>query len=160
GRRFGPYRVLERVGAGGMGVVYKAVRDDDFQKTVAIKVLPCGFETAGRVESFYRERQILATLEHPNIAALLDGGASVDGAPYLVMEYVEGAPLDRYAEEQALSVEGRLRLFLQVCGAVEYAHRRLVVHCDLKPSNVLVGAGGVPKLLDFGISKLLDGTLL
>jgi eukaryotic-like serine/threonine-protein kinase len=157
GRSFGSYRATERIGVGGMGIVYKAVRDDDeYRKTVAVKILPLGFETQERVERFRRERQILATLDHPNIARLLDGGTTGDGLPYLVMEYVEGLPLDRFAAERGLGLEDRLRLFVQVCGGVQFAHRNLVVHCDLKPSNVVVTADGVPKLLDFGIAKLLD----
>lgn len=152
---FGPYRAVECLGAGGMSVVYKAVRTTgDFEQTVAIKVLPGGFETRDRVERFRRERQILASLTHPNIARLLDGGATSDGLPYLVMEFVEGEALDRHAA--GLSVEQRLRLFLPVCDAVQHAHRNLVVHCDIKPANILVERDGTPKLLDFGISKLLD----
>ncbi len=158
-RSFGPYRSVECIGRGGMGVVYKAVRGDDYCKTVAVKVLPGGFESTDLIERFRRERQILARLEHPNIARLLDGGATSDGLPYLVMEYVEGLPLDRYAEERRFSGGQRLRLFLQVCEAVQYAHRALVVHCDLKPSNILVGVDGIPRLLDFGIAKLQDHAL-
>jgi eukaryotic-like serine/threonine-protein kinase len=156
-RCFGHYRAIERLGAGGMGVVYKAVRDDDeYRKTVAVKVLPIGFESQDRVERFRRERQILATLDHPNVARLLDGGATEDGLPYLVMECVDGIALNEFAAANGLSLEDRLRLFLPICAAVQFAHRNLIVHCDLKPSNVLVTTDGVPKLLDFGIAKLLD----
>jgi eukaryotic-like serine/threonine-protein kinase len=156
-RSFGAYRTTECIGSGGMSVVYKAVRDDDeYRKTVAVKILPGGFETQDRVERFRRERQILANLDHPNIARLLDGGTSLDGSPYLVMEYVDGLPVDGYVEQAKLSIEQRLHLFKRVCNAVQYAHANLVVHCDLKPSNILVTAGGSPKLLDFGIAKLLD----
>jgi tetratricopeptide (TPR) repeat protein len=156
-KSFGPYRTTECIGAGGMGVVYKAVREDEtYHKTVAIKILPGGLETNDRIERFRRERQILANLDHPNIARLLDGGATDEGLPYLVMEYVEGLPLDVYVEKTKVTVQRRLRLFLDICAAVEYAHRGLVVHCDLKPSNILVTADGTPKLLDFGIAKLLD----
>ena len=157
GRVFGPYRTVECIGVGGMGVVYKAVREDDaYNKTVAIKVLPGGLETNDRVQRFQRERQILANLDHTNIARLLDGGATDEGLPYLVMEYVEGLPVDLYAEKTKCTLQQRLRLFLDICGAVEYAHRGLVVHCDLKPSNILVTSDGCPKLLDFGIARLLD----
>jgi eukaryotic-like serine/threonine-protein kinase len=156
-REFGDYRTTELVGSGGMAVVYKAVRRDDaFAKTVAIKILPLGLGTQDRVERFRRERQILAKLEHPNVARLLDGGATEDGVPFLVMEYVDGLPLDVYATERGLATAERIRLFLQVCDGVDYAHRRLIVHCDLKPSNILVTTDGVAKLLDFGIARLLD----
>ena len=162
GEFFGPYRVLRRIAAGGMSFVYEALRDDaEFHKRVAIKFLQQGINDAAGVERFRVERQILAQLEHPHIARLLDGGTTGDGAPYLVMEYVDGVPIDQFVTGNALSRAERLRLFLQVCDAVQYAHRNLVVHRDLKPGNILVtrpsgGDPGTPKLLDFGIAKLLD----
>ena len=152
--RLGPYRILERIGAGGMGVVYLAEADyDGVRKQVAIKAIPWSFDP-NMVRRFQQERRILAGLEHPNIARMLDAGT--DGVPYLVMEYVDGLPLKRYAAEQSLSLTGRLKLFRQICDAVAYAHRKLIVHRDLKPGNILVTAEGVPKLLDFGIAQLLD----
>jgi tetratricopeptide (TPR) repeat protein len=154
-RRIGPYTLLRELGRGGMGVVYLAVRDDDeYRKRVAIKVLPRGLESPAAVERFRRERQILAGLEHPNIARLLDGGSTEDGLPYIVMEYVDGELLLDYVARRGLSVPRRLDLFLAIASAVEYAHQQLVIHRDLKPANMLVGADGVPKLLDFGVAKL------
>ncbi len=163
GRRVGPYRLLRRLARGGMGAVYLAARDDQqYEKMVAVKLIRRGFDTEDVQRRFLAERQILARLEHPHIARLIDGGvteppagASEEGRPYLVMEYVEGRPLDAYCDAHRLSVEQRLRLFLDVCQAVRYAHGRLVVHRDLKPSNILVTEDGVVKLLDFGIAKLL-----
>ncbi len=142
-----------------MGVVYKAIRDNRaFEKAVAVKVLHLGLETPAMLERFRQERQILAGLEHPNIARLIDGGTTSAGLPYIVLEYVEGVPLTQYCEREKLPREQRLHLFLKVCDAVEYAHRKLVVHRDLKPVNILVTADGTPKLLDFGIAKLLDNS--
>ncbi|MEM7586980.1 MAG: serine/threonine-protein kinase [Acidobacteriota bacterium] len=156
GRHFGPYRTVREVGRGGMAVVYAAVRDDDqYRKQVAIKLIKRGMDTDTIVARFLKERQILANLEHPNIARLLDGGMTEDGLPYLVMEYVEGEPIDRYCDHHRLSTEARLELFRTVCAAVHFAHQNLVVHRDLKPSNILVDHSGAPKLLDFGIAKLL-----
>jgi WD40 repeat protein len=156
-RRLGPYRLERLLGEGGMGAVYLAVRDDDeYRRAVAIKLLHHGLETPAAVARFRDERQILASLEHPNIVRLLDGGRTDAGLPYLVMERIEGAPITGWAEEQGLDVGARVALFRKVCAAVAYAHQRLVVHRDLKPSNILVGADGEPKLLDFGIAKLLD----
>ena len=158
--RAGPYRIAGLLGSGGMADVYAAERDDGaFDQRAAIKVLRRGLDTADILARFLRERRILARLEHPAIARLLDGGALGDGRPYLVMERVDGRPIHLYAEENALSVEERLRLLLAACDAVGYAHRNLVVHRDLKPSNVLVSAGGEVKLLDFGIAKLLGPDL-
>ena len=157
GRRMGPYRIVRPLGRGGMGAVYLAVRDDDeFHKEVAIKTLK--FELAGGPSGrrFRHERQILAHLEHPNIARLLDGGTTEHGTPYIVLEYVAGVPITAWCDQQQLSIEQRLRLFRQVCEAVQYAHQHLVVHRDIKPGNILVTPEGVPKLLDFGIAKLLD----
>jgi len=152
----GPYRPIREIGRGGMGAVYLAERaDEQFRKVVAIKVIKRGMDTDAVLRRFHDERQILADLEHPNIARLLDGGAIDDGRPYLVMEYVDGDPLDRYCDDRRLTLDARLGLFLQVCAAVSYAHQRLVIHCDIKPSNVVVTKDGVPKLLDFGIARLM-----
>ena len=155
--RFGPYRVRREVGRGGMAAVYLAERSDDqYHKEVALKVLPA-WGGGGRLrrQRFLEERQILAALDHPGIARLLDGGVTEDGAPWFAMEYIDGQPIDRYADERKLSVDDRLRLFCTVCAAVQYAHRHLVVHRDLKPSNILVSAEGRVALLDFGIARLL-----
>lgn len=155
-RKLGPYRIVREIGRGGMGVVYLAARADEaFEKLVAVKVLPRGLEGEDIVRRFRSERQILASFDHPNITRLLDGGATEDGLPYLVMEYIEGEPIDQYCDARKLNVSDRLRIFQQVCLAVSYAHRNLVVHRDIKPSNVLVTKEGVPRLLDFGIAKLL-----
>jgi len=155
--RIGPYRLLEELGRGGMSSVHLAVRDDDvYSKRVAIKLVRRGMRTDDVLERFRGERQILATLDHPHIARLHDGGTTGDGVPYFVMEYVEGRPIDEYCDAHGLRLEERLELFRKVCSAVHYAHRNLVVHRDLKPSNVLVTGEGIPKLLDFGIAKLLD----
>ncbi|MHC5113003.1 MAG: serine/threonine-protein kinase [Planctomycetota bacterium] len=157
GRALGPYRLLERVATGGMGVVYRASRDDDlFSFSVAIKLVRRGMDTDDILARFNVERQALASLNHPNIARLLDGGATEDGRPFLVMEYVDGLPVDAYCDEHGLSIAERLDVFGRVCRAVEYAHQRLVIHRDLKPGNILVTRDGVPKLLDFGIAKILD----
>ena len=156
GRRLGPYRLLAEIGRGGMGTVYRAVRaDDQYEKQVAVKVIS-GWVSAFVRERFRTERQILANLDHPNIARLIDGGTTEEGWPYLVMEYVEGEPIDRYCDTHRLDTAGRLQLFRTVCAAVQHAHRSLVVHRDIKPGNILVTAEGAPKLLDFGIAKLLD----
>jgi tetratricopeptide (TPR) repeat protein len=157
GQRVGAYRITGLVGHGGMGDVYRGVRDDDqYQKQVAIKLVRSGIATESLLRRFRHERQILASLEHPNIARLLDGGTTDDGVPYLVMEFIEGVPITTYCEQQSLTIPQRLSLFLHAASAVSYAHQNLVVHRDLKPSNVLVTAGGTPKLLDFGIAKLLS----
>jgi non-specific serine/threonine protein kinase/serine/threonine-protein kinase len=156
GRQIGRYRLVSVISSGGMGTVYRATRDDaEFQKFVAIKVIKHGMATDLIVDRFRTERQILANLEHPNIARLLDGGTTADGHPYLVMEYVEGLPIDEYATRNQLSIPQRLQVFQTVCSAVEYAHRNLVIHRDLKPHNILVMEDGTPKLLDFGVAKLL-----
>ncbi len=156
GLRIGPYRVLEKLGRGGMGTVYKAVREDDFAKEVALKLLQRDLVSEANVRRFHNERQILAGLEHRAIARLLDGGTTGDGRPYLVMEYVEGVAIDRYCDAHRLRSGQRLELFLKVCSALAFAHQNLVVHRDLKPGNILITEGGTPKLLDFGIAKLLD----
>jgi eukaryotic-like serine/threonine-protein kinase len=157
GDRIGPYRVLRTLGVGGMGEVFLAERADaEFEQQVAIKVV-YGGAIARNVQSRLRvERQILAQLDHPNIAHLLDGGSLPDGTAYIVMEYVDGIPIDAFCDSNRLDIVGRLKLFQIVCAAVHYAHQNLIVHRDLKPSNILVTAAGVPKLLDFGIAKLLD----
>ena len=159
GTTLGVWTLTRRIGAGGMGTVYQAERSDGhFQQTAAVKLLR-GAPSPTALQFLARERQILAGLAHPNIARLFDGGATPSGQPYLVMEYLEGVPLDRYCREQALSVASVLRVLIQICDAVSFAHSRLVVHCDLKPSNILVDANGRPWLLDFGIARLLDGEL-
>ncbi|HLJ50834.1 MAG TPA: serine/threonine-protein kinase [Bryobacteraceae bacterium] len=159
--RFGPYRAISILGHGGMGAVYLAARDDTaFIKQVAIKVLHTGADSPIARERFAQERRILAGLEHPNIARLIDGGETREGLSYIVLEYVDGQDLLTYARERQLPSESRIELFLQICAAVDYAHRNLVVHRDLKPANILVTSGGIPKLLDFGIAKLLDAESL
>ena len=155
--RLGPYKVIREIGFGGMGTVYLAARDDDeFEKEVAIKIVRRGMDSDFILRRFRNERQILASLDHPNIARLLDGGRTEDDLPYFVMEYIEGEQINRYCDAQKLSTADRLTLFLKVCSAVHYAHQNLVIHRDIKPANILVTAGGVPKLLDFGIAKLLN----
>jgi eukaryotic-like serine/threonine-protein kinase len=157
GDRIGPYRVLRTLGAGGMGEVYLAERADaQFEQQVAIKVVHGGALAVSMHSRLKVERQILAQLDHPNIAHLLDGGALPDGSAYLVMEYIDGEAIDVYCDLQRLDINARLKLFQTVCAAAHYAHQNLIVHRDLKPSNILVTAAGVPKLLDFGIAKLLD----
>jgi tetratricopeptide (TPR) repeat protein len=157
GRRCGPYLLIEAVGVGGMGEVYRARRvDDEYQQQVAIKLVHGGPGSAFIGSRLRAERQILASLEHPNIARLLDGGTTDEGVPYLVMEFIDGQPITDYCTQAGLDVAGRLKLFLQVCAAVQFAHQRMVIHRDLKPGNVLVTTDGVPKLLDFGISKILE----
>jgi serine/threonine protein kinase/tetratricopeptide (TPR) repeat protein len=156
GRRIGAYRVVRELGRGGMGAVYLAERaEGGFAQTVAIKLIKRGMDTDHVLARFRGERQILASLEHPNIARLVDGGSTDDGLPYLVMEYIDGQPIDAYADEHRLPVAERLRLFLQVSDAVAYAHGKGVIHRDIKPLNILVTPSGVPKLLDFGIAKVL-----
>ncbi|MEE4175783.1 MAG: serine/threonine-protein kinase [Xanthomonadales bacterium] len=157
GTELGAYRLLKRIGAGGMGTVFLAERADGaFERRVAVKVVRRGMDTEQVLQRFQAEREILSRLDHPNIAALLDGGVTPDGRPYLVMEYVDGLPITEYCDTRRLSIERRLDLFRAVCQAVHHAHRNLVVHRDLKPSNILVTGDGTVKLLDFGIAKLLD----
>ena len=159
GRSIEHYRLVELLDRGGMGSVYLAERED-FVQRVALKLIRRGLDVDDVfVRRFHNERQILARLEHPHIARLLDGGTTVDRLPYFVMEYVEGEPIDRYCQTHELSIEERLELFRKVCAAVQFAHQNLVVHRDLKPGNILVSADGEPKLLDFGIAKLLDDDL-
>jgi serine/threonine protein kinase/tetratricopeptide (TPR) repeat protein len=156
GSRLGAYQVIREIGRGGMGAVYLATRaDDQFQKNVAIKLVKRGMDTTDVLRRFHYERQILAGLDHMYIARLLDAGTAPDGRPFFVMEYVEGEPVDSYCVRHALNLEDRCRLFLKVCEAVSHAHRNLVVHRDLKPGNIIVTADGTPKLLDFGVAKLL-----
>jgi WD40 repeat protein/serine/threonine protein kinase len=156
GRRIGPYLLEREIGRGGMGIVYLAVRDDDaYQKQVAVKLVWPGLSGGEAARRFRQERQILANLEHPGIARLLDGGATAEGWQYLVMEYVEGVPITDYCAQRRLSLAERLRLFCDVCAAVDYAHQNLIIHRDLKPGNVLVTDKGEVKLIDFGIAKLL-----
>jgi len=156
GRRIGPFRLLRLLGEGGMGAVYLAERDDaQFAHQVAIKILSHAVGSPQAIARFRDERQILAGLKHPHIVRLLDGGSTDDQLPYLVMEHIEGTAITRYANDRALSVRARLVLVRQVCAALQYAHQNLVVHRDIKPSNILVDAAGVPKVLDFGIAKLL-----
>jgi serine/threonine-protein kinase len=156
GGRLGSYQLTGIAGRGGMGTVYRAVRADDiYRKQVAIKVASQGMLTPAGMQRFLDERQILAGLDHPNIARIMDGGSTPEGAPYLVMEFVEGKPIHLWCDEAGLGVRERVVLFIQVCRAVEHAHRQLVVHRDLKPDNIFVTADGTPKLLDFGIAKAL-----
>lgn len=158
GQRLGAYSVVRHIGNGGMGAVYEAVRaDDEYRKRVAIKLVHRGLDSQIAMARFRRERQILANLGHRNIATLLDGGVAPDGRPFLAMEYVDGIPITKWCDERRASIETRLELFKQVCAAVQHAHLNLVVHLDLKPGNILVTADGTVKLLDFGISRLIEG---
>lgn len=155
--RLGAYRVIREIGRGGMGTVYLAARaDEEFQKYVAIKVVTAGFDHESIIQRFRSERQILAGLDHPNIARLLDGGTTESGAPYFVMEYIEGQTIRDYCDTNRLTTNERLKLFRAVCSAVHFAHQNLIVHRDIKPANILVTADGTPKLLDFGVAKLLS----
>ncbi len=157
GRRIGAYRIVAWIGAGGMGEVYRAERaDEQYRKQVALKLVRSGPDSAFVIGRFRKERQILASLDHPDIARLLDGGTTEDGVPYFVMELIEGRPIDEYCDAGNLSITERLALFRQVCSAVQYAHQRLIVHRDIKPGNILVTADGMPRLLDFGIAKILE----
>jgi len=156
-QQIGPYKLVRALGHGGMGSVYLAERADEaFRQSVAIKVVRRGMEFEEVLRRFRNERQILANLNHPNIARLLDGGATEDGAPYFVMEYIEGEPIDEYCSSRNLPIAERLKLFLDVCAAVHYAHQNLIIHRDLKPNNIIVTNDGAPKLLDFGIAKILN----
>jgi serine/threonine protein kinase len=155
--RLGPYRLLRRLGDGGMGTVYLARRaDEHYEQDVAVKVIRSGLASPEALHRFFAERQILARLEHPGIARLYDGGSTEDGRPYLVMELVEGLPVDEYCDLHQLTIDRRLDLFRRICAAVEHAHQNLLVHRDLKPANILVTTAGEPKLLDFGIAKRLE----
>ncbi len=157
GSVIGPFRLLEAIGTGGMGTVYRALRlDDEFAQQVAIKIIDTPASHAGAARRFRAERHILSSLQHPHIVTLLDGGIAASGHPYLVMEYVDGVPISRYCSERRLSLADRLQLFRLVCSAVQHAHRHSVVHRDLKPANIVVTPEGIPKVLDFGVAKLLD----
>lgn len=157
GKHIGPYRIIDELGYGGMGAVYLAERaDGEFEQQVAIKLLRIGFTSDEQIRRFRTERQILATLNHDNIARLYDGSITDDGQPYFVMEYVEGQPIDKYCDAHKLTISQRLNLFLKVCDAMQYAHRKLIVHRDLKPGNILITGEGKVKLLDFGIAKVLN----
>ena len=157
GLRLGPFRLVREIGRGGMGAVWLAERvEGGFEQQVAIKLIRSGWDGLDAARRFHAERQILATLQHPNIAHLVDGGVSGDGKPWLALEYIDGEELRAWCDRRALGVESRLRLMITVCAAVSHAHQHLVVHRDLKPSNILVGRDRVVKLLDFGIAKLID----
>ena len=156
-RQIGPWRLVDEVGQGGMGTVYRAVKTGEgFEKTVALKVIRPGMNMAFAVEHFLAERQILASLDHPHIAKLFDGGTTPEGLPYFVMEFIEGETLVAWADRRGLNLHERIDLFRPICAAVHYAHQHLVVHRDIKPGNVLVTPDGTPKLLDFGLAKLID----
>lgn len=158
-KRLGPYEIQREIGSGGMGTVYLATRaDDQYRKQAAVKLIHRGMTFPGGIERFLQERQILANLDHPYIARMIDGGAAPDGRPYLILDYVEGQTIDAHCASHKLNVADRCRLFLKVCDAVAYAHQNLIVHRDMKPANILVTAEGTPKLLDFGIAKLLGAS--
>lgn len=160
GRKIGAYRIVRLIGHGGMAVVYLCERDDQlFRKHVAIKMVHPGTNAQEIYRRFRNERQTLASLDHSNIVKLIDGGSTEEGLPYLVMDYVDGVPIDQYCDIHTLSVDERLQLFRTVCSAVDYAHEKLIIHRDLKPANILIAKEGVPRLLDFGIAKLLDPDL-
>lgn len=155
-QQIGPYRVLRELGRGGLSTVFLGQREDeDFPLKVAIKVVKRGMDTRDILRRLRQERRILASLDHPNISRLMDGGSTEDGLPYFIMEYIEGQTIDDYCESRDLDIEQRLALFRQVCGAVHYAHQSLIVHRDIKPGNLMVTHDGIPKLLDFGIAKLM-----
>src|SRR5690348_2421430 len=161
GKRVGPYEIVGAIAQGGMGTVYRAIRaDGQYKQQVALKIVRQEFGGEFTAARFRNERQILASLDHPNIAKILDGGTSAEGTPYFVMELIDGRCITDYCDEHKLSIDARLKLFRTVCSAVHYAHQHLVIHRDIKPSNILVTSEGVPKLLDFGIAKLLDPNLL
>ena len=157
GKKIGNYEIVEQIGAGGMGAVYLAERSDGtFKQKSALKLIKRGMDSDEVLRRFVNERQILASLKHPNIAHLIDGGTTDDGLPFFVLEYVEGATILEYAARENLGLEERLKLFREVCAAVSFAHQNLVIHRDLKPSNILITKNGKVKLLDFGIAKLLN----
>jgi len=161
GSQVGPYLLVRELDSGGMGVVYLAVRSDDhYFQIVAIKMIRKGLDSAELVQRFRVERQILATLNHPNIGAILDGGDTKEGRPFIVMEYVEGQPITLASEGRALSIRQRIELFRSLCSAVHYAHQKQIIHRDIKPSNVMVTPEGVVKLIDFGTSKPLEPQLV
>jgi eukaryotic-like serine/threonine-protein kinase len=157
GKTIFQYRITAKLGSGGMGDVFRAVRADDaYEGHVALKLISAGHQSSFFISRFKTERQILASLDHPNVARLFDGGTTEDGVPYLVMEYIEGEPITAYCDQRRLSIGDRLKLFVQVCSAVQYAHQHLIIHRDIKPDNILVTADGTAKLMDFGIAKILD----
>jgi serine/threonine protein kinase len=157
GKRIGPYVVVRKLGEGGMGAVYLAQRaDETYEKQVAIKLIRRSIDNPELLRRFYNERQILAQLDHPNIARLLDGGTTDDGVPYYVMEYVDGQPLLEHCDQKSLSNAARLKIFRIICEAVQHAHQNLIIHRDLKPNNILVSQEGTPKLLDFGIATVFQ----
>src|SRR5689334_21540481 len=159
GAVIGAFRLLERIGSGGMGTVYRAERaDGEFAQQVAVKLIATSVDHPSAARRFRAERQILARLHHPHIVALLDGGITPPGQAYLVMEYVEGVRISQYCREHALSLRERIELVRRVCAAVQYSHQHFVIHRDLKPANILVTSDGVPKVLDFGVATLLDGS--
>lgn len=161
GTRIGPYEIVQEIAVGGMGAVYRAIRaDGQYRQQVALKIVRADLGSAHSKARFRNERQILASLDHPGIAKILDGGTTDSGLPYLVMEFIDGMPVTEYCDQHKLSIDARLKLFRSICSAVHYAHQRLVIHRDIKPSNILVTADGAPKLLDFGIAKILDPGLL
>src|ERR1700676_2057016 len=160
GKRIGAYELVADLGHGGMGSVYLALRkDEQFQQRVAIKLIKRGMDTDSIIRRFRNERQILASMDHPNIAKLVDAGVTPDRLPYFVMELIEGQPITEYCDGRRLSIRQRLLLFQTVCAAVQHAHRNLIVHRDIKPGNILVTAAGTAKLLDFGVAKLLNPEL-
>ena len=161
GKRIGPYEILEKIAVGGMGAVYRAIRaDGQYKQQVALKIVRSELGAEFTATRFRNERQILASLDHPNIAKILDGGTTTDGLPYFVMEFINGLPITDYCDQHKLTIDQRLKIFRTVCSAVHYAHQHLVIHRDIKPRNILVASDGAPKLLDFGIAKILDPTLL
>jgi serine/threonine protein kinase len=161
GTTVGPYRLVKEIGRGGMGAVYRAERiDGEFFQLVAIKLIKRGMDSDFIVRRFRHERQILASFEHPFIARLLDGGTTPDGVPYFVMEFIEGSNIFEWCDSKRLDINSRLKVFLKVCSALEYAHERKIVHRDIKPGNILINRSGAPKLLDFGIAKILDPNLI
>src|SRR6185369_2847764 len=162
GMVLGPYRLVSEIGRGGMGTVYRAERiDGEFSQEVAIKLLKRVLDSDFIIKRFRHERQILASFEHPFISRLLDGGTTLAGIPYFVMEYIrDGVTIYDWCDDRKLNVWARLKLFLKVCSALEYAHERKIVHRDIKPSNILINRSGAPKLLDFGIAKILDPDLI
>jgi eukaryotic-like serine/threonine-protein kinase len=161
GLELGPYRLVREIDSGGMGSVYLAARSDDrYFQIVAIKMMRKGLTSPSLVKRFRAERQILATLTHPNIGAILDGGETKDGRPFIVMEYVEGQPITCASDDRDFSIRKRVELFRALCWAVQYAHDKLIIHRDIKPSNVLVTPQGIVKLIDFGISKPLGPELI
>lgn len=156
GKNFGKYKIDKLIARGGMGLVYLGLRDDEVRQKAAVKIINPGVSSGIVIKRFQNERQTLANLNHSNISRLLDGGITDDGIQFLVMEYIDGIPIDEYCDKNRLNIKDRLKLFLKVAAVVQYAHQNLVVHRDLKPSNILITQDGEPKLLDFGIAKILS----